>query len=94
MSEKYDYAMFFKNLFDFRDYGEFAEFFGHLFLHATMSFFMISIAWWLVIIPLGIGLFIELYNDSHWKGWDRDGKLDIAARTIGSLFPLVTLIWR
>lgn len=93
MTEKIDFDAYLMKWLGFKDFGEYQEFFGHFLLHATLSFFLMSIYLWLFLIPLVLGVVKELVNDENWKHFDRDAKLDMLSRCLGSLMPLITLLW-
>lgn len=96
MSEKIDFDKYIMKVLRMENFGEYQQFFAHLLLHSTIAFFFITIWWPLGFISLAFGLWKELWNDGHYYDLfsNKDGKQDLLARTIGSLFPFITLIWR
>lgn len=93
MSEKIDFDAYIMKWLGFKSWTEYQDFFTHFFLHATLSFFLMSIYLWLFLVPLGLGIVKELWNDENWKHFNRDASLDLIARTLGSTFPLITVLW-
>ncbi len=91
--ERFDIDQFLFQVFGFKDFDEYHQFFTHLLLHAVISFFCMSITPWLFLLSLAFAIYKELYNDKHWFGWDRDGVLDIVSRCLGSVLPLTTILW-
>lgn len=93
MTEKIDFDAYIMKWLGFKDFGEYQQFFAHLLLHSTLTFFFMSIVWWLGFISLAFAVFKELYIDSHYKQWDKDATQDMVSRCVGSLLPFITLAW-
>lgn len=93
--ELFDFDNILFRVFGFQNYQEYNEFFTHFLLHFSLSLLMITVCWPLGFLSLALGLGKELINDGHWKDLfsNRDAKLDILARSLGSLLPFVSLLW-
>lgn len=93
--ELFDFDKLLGSVLGFKDYQEFNEFFTHFLLHFSLSFLLITVYWPLGFLSLVLGLGKEFINDGHWKDLfsNRDAKLDILARSLGSLLPFVSLLW-